>query len=366
MFMLLLRKIFFYIFSLIYLIICPLIVARMLGFVFNPLTHRLEKTGLIYVSTNPPDATVYIDGRLAHQETPTVIRDLTPGNHFIRIELNGYNDWERAVPIVGKKATVLANTLLIPQEWPIMKISSQPYQDIAVAGDDILIASNPLLRDIDIFHTIDGTGQRLFSKNSIYASGSLVRLINEPPSPFILLEAVIRDTHKFLWVNLNETPPLIEDISDLFTAIPTRIAWNNADNENIFAYYLQNVYRINIKDKTISPFNEQDLPLGIKQGSGHGPRDRFLINGKNDLLTRENRWIRVYPKDDFGKQQVYDIARSRLSTNMFFEEKNGKLFYLDDETGFLSTVQILQNHSILNIPIPDALRFKMPTKETKT
>src|ERR1700691_1918676 len=102
--MLWLRKIIFYIFSLIYLILCPLIVARMLGFVFNPLTHHLEKTGLVYVSTNPPDATVYIDGRLAHQKTPTVIRDLTPGNHFIRIELGGYNDLERNIPVVGKKA----------------------------------------------------------------------------------------------------------------------------------------------------------------------------------------------------------------------------------------------------------------------
>ena len=121
--MLWLRKIVFYIFALIYLILCPLIVARMLGFVINPLTHRLVKTGLVYVSTNPPDATVYIDGRLAHQKTPTALRDLTPGKHFIRIELSGYNDWERNIPIVGKKATVLANILLIPEEWPIKKIS---------------------------------------------------------------------------------------------------------------------------------------------------------------------------------------------------------------------------------------------------
>ena len=132
-----------------YLILCPLIVARMLGFVFNPLTHHLEKTGLVYVSTNPPDATVYIDGRLAHQKTPTAIRDLTPGNHFIRIELNGYNDWERSIPVVGKKATVLANILLIPEEWPIKKISRQSYQNITIADDDILIATNPVLEKID-------------------------------------------------------------------------------------------------------------------------------------------------------------------------------------------------------------------------
>src|SRR5665213_3047205 len=109
--MLWLRKIVFYIFCLIYLFLCPFLVARMMGFVFNPLTDHLEKTGLAYVSTNPPDATVYIDGRLSHQNTPTAVRDLPPGKHFIRIEMSGYNDWKRTIPIIGKKATVMANVL---------------------------------------------------------------------------------------------------------------------------------------------------------------------------------------------------------------------------------------------------------------
>ena len=88
-----------------------------------------------------------------------------------------------------------------------------------------------------------------------------MRLFNAPKSPFILLEANIKDKHKFLWVNLNENPPLIEDISDLFTEIPTLIAWDNSDNENIFAFYPQNIYRINIKDKAIYP---QDAAACLK------------------------------------------------------------------------------------------------------
>ena len=127
-----------------------------------------------------------------------------------------------------------------------------------------MIATNPVLKNIDIFHTTQGIAENfneeniyektpLFSENSIYADGHLVRLFNAPKSPFILLEANIKDKHKFLWINLKENPPLIEDISDLFPQIPTRIAWDNSDNENIFAFYPQNVYRINIKDKAIYP-----------------------------------------------------------------------------------------------------------------
>jgi hypothetical protein len=361
--MLWLRKIIFYIFSLLYLIICPLIVLRMLGFVFNPLTHHLEKTGLVYISTNPPDAAVYIDGRLAHQATPTVIRDLTPGSHFIRLQLNGYNDWERTIPIVGKKATVLANTLLIPEEWPIKKISIRPYENITFAADDILVATNPLLRDIDIFNTTQGTGKSLFSQNSVYAAGTLVSLFHEPQSPYILLETNVNAKDKFLWINVKEEPPVIEDISDLFTATPILVTWDNADNGDIIVFYPKNISRINIKDKTILPQDAASLPQGLLQDT-RNIQDKFLINDKNDLLIREDRWIRIYPKESFGKPRVYTIAGSRLMTNMYFEEKNGELFYLDDSTGALSTVQVLPYHSILNLPIPDALKIKIPSKES--
>lgn len=269
--MLWLRKIVFYIFAFVYLILCPLIVARMLGFVISPLTHRLVKTGLVYVSTNPPDATVYIDGRVNHQTTPTAIRDLTPGKHFIRIELERYNDWERYIPIVGEKATVLANTLLIPEEWPIKKISSQPYQNIFFAAQNILIATT-------------------------------------------------KDKNKFLEINLNQDPPVINGI------LP------------------------------------QDAQVML-QRSAHYIQEKFLINDGNDLLTRKGMWIRIYPKEDFGGPQVYDIAKSQPSTNMYFEEKNGELFYLD-EAGFLSAVKILASHPILNIPIPEALRIKISKKES--
>jgi hypothetical protein len=373
--MLWLRKIVFYIFAATYLILCPLIVARMLGFTINPQTHHMVKTGLIYVSTNPPDASVYIDGGLVRQKTPTAIRDLTPGEHFIRIALSGYNDWVRNIPVVGKKATVLANTLLIPEQWPIKTISENSYQNIYIAADDILVATNPVLKDIDIFHTTQGITENfreensykrtpLFSQNSVYVSGQLLRLYNAPKSPFILLEAAIKDKHKFIWINLNEDPPRIEDISELFGEAPGRIAWNNADNENIFAFYPDKIYRINIKDKAIYPQDPGQTPLTTIREKSAALQDKFLINDKNDLLIREGDQVRIYPKEDFNNMEIYNITRSKPSTNMYFEEKNGELFYLDNSTGSLSAAQILPFHPILNIPIPEKLRFNIPNKES--
>jgi len=345
----------------------------MMGVVFNPVTHHLVKTGLVYISTNPPDATVYVDGRQAHQKTPTILRDLTPGKHFIRIEHTGYNDWERDIPIVAKKATLLANTLLIPENWPIKPISRQSYQNIIITNDGILVGINPILKNIDIIQTPQGLTENfsegsnytitpLFTKDSIYKKGVLVRLYNAPKSPFILIEATIKDKNKFLWVNLKENPPLIEDISDFFPQIPSRVDWDGSDNDNIFAFYPQIIYRINIKDKAIYLQDPVKLPKRLTFQTLD--TEAILINDKNDLLTHEGQWIRLYPKQAFDAPQVYDIAKAKPSTNMYFEEKSGELFFLDNGTGSLCAAQILPFHPILNIPIPDALRFKITKKES--
>jgi len=362
--MLLCRKIFFYIFCLIYLILTPLIIARMLGFAANPLTHRFVKTGLVFVSTNPPDATVFMDGRMIHGGTPVVVRDLTPGKHFIRLQLDGYRDWEKSIPIVGKKATVLDNTLLIPEQWPIQRISHKPYQNLIAPTAGILVGTNPILKSIDIFRTDDKDNPQalpLFLENSIYAEGRLVRVFHADQSPFILLETILHDKQKFLWVSLKEKPPLIEDITDLFGQIPDHITWRSPDDKNIFAFYPNTIYRINIKTKTIYPLTPSAQPADALPVVPSGRiQQSFLINAKNDLLIREGPWIRIYPKADFGVPDSYIITRSRALTNMYFEEKNGKLFYLDDDNLFLYTVEILHNHPLLNIAVPEKLRIKTP------
>ncbi len=117
------------------------------------------------------------------------------------------------------------------------------------------------------------------------------------------------------------------------------------------------------KNKAIYPQDAARLPEGLGQQPAGSSQVKFLINDANDLLTREGAWVRLYPKEDFGSPQVYDITKSRPSTNMYFEEKNGELFYLDNNTCFLSAAQILPYRPMLNIPIPDAVRFKTSTKE---
>lgn len=68
--MLLLRKIVFYILSAIYIVLCPLIILYAFGYIFTPDTERnITKTGVVYVATSPPGATVYVNKEIFPNKT---------------------------------------------------------------------------------------------------------------------------------------------------------------------------------------------------------------------------------------------------------------------------------------------------------
>jgi len=99
-----------------------------------------------------------------------------------------------------------------PEEWPIKIISNQPYQNIIRASDDILIATKPRSQRYDIFHTTQGiektSKRKLLQKNcavypkTLFTQTDIWYAYSTHLKPFILLEANIKDKHKFLWVNL--------------------------------------------------------------------------------------------------------------------------------------------------------------------
>src|SRR6185295_5412464 len=107
--MIIFRRILFYLFTLAYLIICPALILYSLGIIFKPTTQSLEKTGVIYISTVPSDADIYINKKLFKDHTPALISGLLPGNYLLHVTKEGYNDWQKIIPVREQKSTSLEN-----------------------------------------------------------------------------------------------------------------------------------------------------------------------------------------------------------------------------------------------------------------
>jgi hypothetical protein len=288
----LLRKIVFYIFLAVYGVVCPLLILRMLGFIFAPQTGFV-KTGLIYVSANPPNAKVIIDGVAAHETAPTVIRDLTPGEHDIAINLQGYVPWRKKVPVAGNKATALDNVLLVPAAWRTRTLTDTDFNTlIALAGnppsliagrgdtidDIILMRLNKNIEeeeDAQVQQPLNGL-PTLFPAQSIYKGARVMGYFTVDKSPFFVIHIVDDNKDKYLWVDPREKQPHAEDITELLIGEPKQLTWEASDEKNIFALQGTTVNRLNIKSRAIYPgIMENTQALGVMDNTVFG----LTLNG---------------------------------------------------------------------------------------
>jgi len=374
----LLRKAFFYLFVLIWLVICPIIILRMLGFVLDPHTHLWVKTGIIYASSNPPGASIYINGRLAPETTPAVIRDLTPGQYSLRMELEGYEPWENVVPVLDKKATSVENVLLIPKKWRIKTLSAVPLSRLVpMPGNNFLLVASDdqaqnvyILRlDKDIEDSVQSDEnpsfvdlEPLLPEESIYREARVARYFTVDSSPFFILQADIGDKHKYLWIDPREKPVHIEDISDLLPEAPVKLYWEPNDEKNIYAVYSSYVNRVNIKAKAIYPnIRLKDIPVRkrpIDKLTDLPQADQlFLINNGNTLLFRRGSNVFLMNEESFSQPRLTKVLRVQDDTDVHFAERTGKLCYIDGRTHLLSAVQILHHKPFIPKPIAETLRL---------
>ncbi len=410
-----LRKIVFYIFAALYLTICPLLILRLLGVIINPQTHQLVKTGIIYVSSNPPNADVYINNVKAHGTTPTVIRDLPPDNYAIRLELKDYQPWQNTIPVVEHKATVLEDILLIPQQWTVKPLSGMPFENLLPLGDGntllewqamtikdlYLLRLNKESSDDNAIESGSSEVAPVFPEESIYSDAQISRFFTVDKSPFFVIHIVDADKHKYLWVDVRDKQIHIEDISDLLPQEPVKLWWEAGDEKIIYAFYHNHTNRIDIKAKAIYPnIPEQNIPSRHKINTtinqavigsisdenedlwleftankiglwdrnqhtlqwifqnGHNIEQAFWANNGNTILFRDQGHFFLLDKQPFGHLRLQKITDVHQGTSVYYSEKTGKLYYIDPLNRLLSAIQILHHKPILPKTIADTLRLK--------
>jgi hypothetical protein len=370
-----LRKILFYIFVLLYLVICPLIILRMLGIVLDPKSFHWVKTGIIYASSNPPGATIYLDGKKSPEVTPAVIRDLWPKQYHLRMELDGYKSWENDVPVVDKKATSVENILLIPSEWKIKNLSSSPITKIVpmpgnafllFSIDDLVKGLHVLRLNRDIENDNDTKSieaKPLFPEESIYRNAKVLRYFTVEKSPFLVLHIYTGEREKYLWVDLRDKQLHLEDISDLLPQPPDKLLWEANDEHNIFAFYRDVTNRINIKEKAIYPnIQDKDLPTVKKQEKNITlpvEADQFfLVNNDNSILFRRGNQVFLIDEETFGQPRLTKVLTVKPGSDISFAEKTGKMYFIDHRNSFLSSVQILHHRAFIPKPVAETLRLK--------
>ncbi len=329
--MLIARKILFYVFVILYLCACPLILLYAFGYIFKPVERGLVKTGLISIATVPSEAAIYIENRRYTKKTPAVIRDLIPGNYALKLILRNHQPWARSVSIHAGKAEVLDRIILLPNALNPVSFSSENYEElIPLSGTHyFIVAKGSNLEDYFVYDWQKSQMWPLLKPDGPPLQNfKVLSYFTVKGSPYLFLQAASKTEEKFLWVELKTRANQITDITRFISERPMSVKWDPQDPHILFIFKNNRLHKLDLNAEVFYP----DFALDIR---GYGIYDKMVY-----ILTSVNLFLKVDYEgkkqellhDDaraetpiFGKKGYFDIEPVSKSIILFYGE-NGKLF----------------------------------------
>ena len=322
-----LRRVTFFIFLAVFLIGAPKIVFYALGYSYGLGSDKLIKTGLIYLSTTPPGATVYVGGRRYQEPTPAIIRDLLPGHYPIRISLKDHEVWSRNVPVEAAKASVLGKILLYPKKPAWRTRVSGRFEDFIAIPDTryILLRETRALSSIQVYDWKEKEMEPLFPENSA-PEGRLSKIYFLPSSTHVLIRADENGHPLWVWVDLSKEGKSRFIRLESFPEQAEKMMWSEKEPRYLFLFEKNQIQRFDTEKMTMSLFSDQARGYGIHE------KKVFILNQENrffrtDLLGRFRKALSKdtdYMKTLFGEKGFFEI-QPLANSSLFFLGEDGRL-----------------------------------------
>lgn len=380
--MLILRKILFYLFVLIYLLCCPLIILYALGFIFHPGSQQIFKTGMIDISTIPSDATIELNQKILTEKSPSTLRNLAPGTYSLKLTLENFKPWERTIFVKAEEVSKLQNLILIPTVWKTEDLSSLWFDELnPLEGTSLLLLRRgETLKDVFIYRFHEGLDQKifqekindplkaeplsLFAPNFIYSQAAIHRVFTIRDSSFVIFNASLKGENKFLWIDMKNETPKIEDITNLFIEAPDDILWEPQDERNLFVLQKGNLNRLDISVQAIFPkilenfkgvglankkiyFLTNDFSLERTDYEGKNPQKVLDDPSLAKTLAQKNEFLKIFMTNEehifflgqdgslFCDHPPYVLVERGVKGFSFNKDENHLLVWTQNKIGII-------------------------------
>jgi len=314
-----LRRIIFYILSVIYVAICPIVILYSFGFVLDSKKKEMVQIGLVQLKTIPEGATVHVKDREFADKTPVLIRNFVPGDYKIRLHLEGYKPWERKVTVSPGQAVTYGNILLIPENWTKREVSSQIYSQMTPIYDThlMILARGNKLCDYFVFDWKSDDMWPLVSCTDDTKKTEVLKLFTIRGSDVVVVQTACEEKQNYAWIRLGKGQPEIKDISTLFVEEPLRIVWDPEEPSQLFSWQDGYVNRLDIEQSAVYPKFASDIV-----GFGLYDEEVYIIDQKKALRRL-----------DFDKKSEEILLEDPNLRSLLFESKKDvQIFFLDEKT----------------------------------
>jgi len=133
------RRLIFYGFCILFVIIAPCILLYAQGYSFDWQKKTLIQTGALYIKSQPKNAIISVNDKII-RKTPCLIKHLKPNQYEVTVKLNGYYSWQKTLRVDSNLVTEAREILLTPQS-SILELLPVPLSDqfkISNSGQQII------------------------------------------------------------------------------------------------------------------------------------------------------------------------------------------------------------------------------------
>lgn len=277
------RKVLFYTFILIFLVLCPLVILYSLGYIFHPQKKEVFQTGSIYLASTPSGAYVYLGGKRYKYRTPTSITGLIPGQYQVSVRLKNYRPWNRQITIEPGKALTFKNILLLPKMFERVNLSptnTYVYLRPLAGTNYFILQKGSRLKDFYVYNWEKNILKPIIQGKSNRKSFNIDSVFTGNKSNIIIIYGGSFWNKKYFVVEVDKKKCQLIPITNLFLKRPDLIIWNGDDLNNVFAVFGDTVSRLNLHNVSV-------YPKYFTNVKGFGVfRKHLYILDKNNIISK--------------------------------------------------------------------------------
>jgi len=307
------RRIIFYIFVAIFLVLTPCIILYALGYAVDFKNKAIVETGGIYLKSIPSGAEIYVNYN-PEGKTNKFVKRIMPKIYDVEIAKEGYNHWQKKLTVDPGRVTKVSDILLIPSNPKIslMATTSEEYALFENKKDNLYFTANNIL--------YSSRTSKILARNVInyviYKNG-IIYLDNVTGKIFELDLTTLKSTQMFdqVFPSLNQGKWILSDNNKKLLCQKDKsveILWLDNVNDNSILRKKGDIEKIDFEQKINDviwyPKTDEHLIVATDNSIIVTELDNRPPRNTINFIATENPQI----KYDAGKKILYFLSQNKL------------------------------------------------------
>lgn len=337
------RRFIYILFIIIFFLTAPIAVLYTMGYRYNFSIGRMQKTGLMKITSIPKNADIYLNSiKYEKSQTPAKIEYLLPGDYEIKISKDGYHDWQKKLAVY-ENGTTFAEKIILWKKNQSEKIeATTTIWEVSSDGNKIALAQNNVIKILNINSGLLGEieGGNITTLTELPKGSKINKISFSPNNKKILINSTTLGKQQYWLYSLDWQKPL---------SLPTTILGFkfNQSNSELYGFNNLGIFLIDsngfISKQLLRANNIKDiLPNSELIYLVNGKTLDVLEISKNNLTSIEELLCnncqlekliasKLFVFDDFHKKmEIVDLERKQKT--MSFDAKS---------------IDVLNNNSII-------------------